>query len=185
MNRRIKTTGVQTLKNRQPQRVSAAAVCYDLLSRSNRRRSGKLRAGNRGIPFRKLGEIQGMGRLIGGVECDVAAVVQALKIEVLMVRQFRMDTHDRRHADIRADSGDPAEVHPQIRKGDVRKHAARSLAQTMQMVPPQDSIELVDDLHKRLDLAGRLLIGPVFVCKKSISGKAGSRTTASTPVTTP
>ena len=80
--------------------------------RSKRRRFGVQRSGNRGIPLWKLREVPCMGRFIGRIERSVAAGVQALEIEVLVIRQFRMDTHDRRHADIRADSGDPAATRP-------------------------------------------------------------------------
>ena len=99
-----------------------------------------------------------MGKLVSRVELGVAAVVQALEVQVLVVGQLRMDAHHRGHAHIGAHRRDAAELHAQIGKAAVGIHVALAQTQPAQVVAPQDGLQLVDDLHQGLDLAGGLLV---------------------------
>ena len=61
-------------------------------------------------------KIAGVGGLIGRVELSVAAVVQALEVQMLVIGQLRMDAHHRGYAHIGANCRDPAEFDTEIGK---------------------------------------------------------------------
>ena len=91
--------------------------------------------------------------LIGCIELFVIAVVKAFKVKVLMIGQFRMNTHHGGHAYVRTYGRDAAKFNAEIGKTAVGIHVALTEAQTSQMIAPESSAQLADDLNQRLDLA--------------------------------
>ena len=99
-----------------------------------------------------------MGGLVGRVEFGVAAVVQALEVQVLVVGQLRVQAHHRGDPHVRAHRRDAAKLHAEVGIAAVGDDAALAETQAAQVVAPEGGGQLAHELHQRLDPAGGVLV---------------------------
>ena len=85
------------------------------------------------------------------VERFVAAGVQTLEVQMLVVGKLGVHTHHCGDTDVGTDVGDPVKLHHQVRKRRIGIGVAFAGAHAFQMVPAEHGNEIGGHLHERLD----------------------------------
>ena len=95
-----------------------------------------------------------MDAVAGGVEVHVAAGVEPVIVEVLVVAQLGIDADHRGDADVGADVADALELDQKVRIGGVGVHVALARAHALEVVALEHGDQIRDHLHERLDPLG-------------------------------
>ena len=95
---------------------------------------------------------------ISRIKRGIISVVQAFKVQVLVIGQFRMKAHHGSYPHIGTHCRNAAEFYAKIGIAAVSIHIALAETQPAQMVASEDCAKFIDDLHSGFYLAGRFLV---------------------------